>query len=59
MTADGIGKLLSGLTAIVPTQTIAVSAPTIELTGVAARRVGIAAPAACSWHWRSCPRSSP
>ena len=41
--ADGIGKLLSGLTAIVPTQTIAVSAPTIELTGVAARRVGIAA----------------
>ena len=43
VTADGIGKLLSGLTAIVPTQTIAVSAPTIELTGVAARRVGIAA----------------
>ncbi len=41
--ADGIGKLLSGLTAIVPTQTIAVSAPTIEMTGVAARRVGIAA----------------
>ena len=41
--ADGIGKLLSGLTAIVPTQTIAVSAPTIELTGVAARRVGLAA----------------
>ena len=41
--ADGIGKLLSGLAAIVPTQTIAVSAPTIELTGVAARRVGIAA----------------
>ncbi len=43
VTADGIGKLLSGLTAIVPTQTIAVSVPTIELTGVAARRVGIAA----------------
>ena len=41
--ADGIGKLLSGLAAIMPTQTIAVSAPTIELTGVAARRVGIAA----------------
>ena len=41
--ADGIGKLLSGLGAIVPTQTIAVSAPMIELTGVAARRVGIAA----------------
>ena len=43
VTADGIGKLLSGLTAIMPTQTIAVSVPTIELTGVAARRVGIAA----------------
>ena len=43
VTADGIGKLLSGLTAIVPTQTIAVSVPTIELTGVAARCVGIAA----------------
>ena len=43
VTADGIGKLLSGLTAIVPTQTIAVSVPTVELTGVAARRVGIAA----------------
>ena len=41
--ADGIGKLLSGFAAIVPTQTIAVSAPTIELTGVAARRVGFAA----------------
>ena len=38
--ADGIGKLLSGLTAIVPTQTIAVSVPTVELTGVAARRGG-------------------
>ncbi len=43
VSADGIGKLLSGLTGIVPTQTIAVSAPTIELTGVAARHVGIAA----------------
>ena len=43
VTADGIGKLLAGLTAIMPTQTIAVSVPTIELTGVAARRVGIAA----------------
>ena len=43
VTADGIGKLLSGLAAIVPTQTIAVSVPTIELTGVAARRVGLAA----------------
>ena len=43
VTADGIGKLLSGLMAIMPTQTIAVSVPTVELTGVAARRVGIAA----------------
>ena len=41
--ADGIGKLLSGLTGIMPTQTIGVSVPTVELTGVAARRVGIAA----------------
>ncbi|MCY4429891.1 MAG: hypothetical protein OXC11_05790 [Rhodospirillales bacterium] len=41
--ADGIGKLLSGLAGIMPTQTIAVSVPTVELTGVAARRVGIAA----------------
>ena len=40
--ADGIGKLLSGLTGIMPTQTIGVSVPTVELTGVAARRVGIA-----------------
>ena len=41
--ADGIGKLLSGAAGIMPTQTIGVSVPTIELTGVAARRVGIAA----------------
>ena len=41
--ADGIGKLLSGITGIVPTQTIGVSVPTVELTGVAARRVGIVA----------------
>ena len=41
--ADGIGKLLSGVAAIVPTQTIGVSVPMTELTGVAARRVGIAA----------------
>ena len=40
--ADGIGKLLSGLAAIMPTQTIGVSVPTVELTGVAARRVGLA-----------------
>ena len=41
--ADGIGKLLSGVAAIVPTQTIGVSVPMTELTGVAARVVGIAA----------------
>ena len=41
--ADGIGKLLSGLAGIMPIQTIAISVPTVELTGVAARRVGIAA----------------
>ena len=43
VTADGIGKMLSGITGIVPTQTIGVSVPTVELTGVAARRVGIVA----------------
>ena len=43
VTADGIGKLLSGIAGIVPTQTIGVSVPTVELTGVAARRVGIVA----------------
>ena len=41
--ADGIGKLLSGVAGIMPIQTIGISVPTIELTGVAARRVGIAA----------------
>ena len=41
--ADGIGKLLSGIAGIMPTQTIGVSVPTIELTGVAARAAGIAA----------------
>ena len=43
VTADGIGKLLSGIAGIVPTQTIGVSVPAVELTGVAARRVGIVA----------------
>ena len=43
VTADSLGKLLSGLTAIMPTQTIGISVPTVELTGVAARRVGIVA----------------
>ena len=41
--ADGAGKLLSGVAGIMPTQTIAISVPTIELTGVAARRIGVAA----------------
>ena len=41
--ADGIGKLLAGLAGIMPTQTIPVSVAAVELTGVAARRVGIAA----------------
>ena len=41
--ADGISKLLCGVAGIMPTQTTTVSVPTIELTGVAARSVGIAA----------------
>ena len=41
--ADGIGKLLSGFAGIMPTQTIGVSVPTVELTGVAARHAGLAA----------------
>ena len=41
--ADGVCKLLSGLAGIMPTQTIGISVPTVDLTGVAARRVGIAA----------------
>ena len=40
--ADGIGKLLSVVAGIMPTQTIGVSVSTVELTGVAARRVGVA-----------------
>ena len=43
MAADGIGKLLCGFGGIMPTQTTAVSIPTIEITGVGARSVGIAA----------------
>ncbi|MCY4508952.1 MAG: hypothetical protein OXG35_18650, partial [Acidobacteria bacterium] len=35
--ADGIGKLLSGVAGIMPTQTVGFSVPTVELTGVAAR----------------------
>ena len=41
--ADGIGKLLSGVAGIVPTQTVPLTIPTIGLTGIAARRVGLAA----------------
>ena len=41
--ADGIGKLLSGFAGIMPTQTVGVSVPTVELTGVAARAAGVAA----------------
>ena len=43
VTADGVCKLLSGLAGIMPTQTIGISVPTVDLTGVGARRVGIAA----------------
>ena len=41
--ADGLSKVLCGVAGIMPTQTTTVSVPTIEITGVAARRVGIAA----------------
>ncbi len=41
--ADGVCKLLSGLAGIMPTQTIGISVPTVDLTGVGARSVGIAA----------------
>ena len=43
VTADGVCKLLSGLAGIMPTQTIGISVPTVDLTGVGARRVGVAA----------------
>ena len=44
MAADGIGKLLCGAGGIMPTQTTtAISVPTIDITGVGARSVGIAA----------------
>ena len=41
--ADGVGKLACGVAGIMPTQTTTVGVPLIEITGVAARRVGIAA----------------
>ena len=40
--ADGIGNLLSGLAGTVPNTTYSTSVSVTELTGVAARRVGIA-----------------
>ena len=43
MAADGIGKLLCGFGGIMPAQTTTVSVATIEITGVGARSVGIAA----------------
>ena len=41
--ADGVAKLLAGIAGIMPIQTTAVSIPTVDITGVGARRVGIAA----------------
>ena len=43
---DGAGNLLSGLAGTLPNTTYSVSVPLIELTGVAARGVGVAAGAA-------------
>jgi len=39
--ADGVGNLLSGLAVTVPNTTYSTSVAVVELTGVAARRVGI------------------
>ncbi len=39
--ADGVGNLLSGLTGTVPNTTCASGVATVEITGVASRRVGI------------------
>ena len=41
MTADGVGNLLSGLAGTVPNTTYATSTSIVELTGVAARSVGV------------------
>ena len=41
--ADGVGKVACGAAGIMPTQTTTVSVPIIEITGVAARTVGIVA----------------
>ncbi|MDE2729964.1 MAG: hypothetical protein OXI38_01040 [Bacteroidota bacterium] len=42
LSADGVGNLLSGLAGTIPNTTYSSSISMIELTGVAARRVGIA-----------------
>ncbi len=39
--ADGVGNLLSGLTGTVPNTTCASGVATVEVTGVASRRVGV------------------
>ena len=41
MTADGVGNLLSGLAGTVPNTTYATGTSIVELTGVAARSVGV------------------
>ena len=41
MTADGVGNLLAGLAATVPNTTYATGTSIVELTGVAARSVGV------------------
>ena len=41
MTVDGVGSFLSGLAGTVPGTTYTTSVPLIELTGVAARKVGL------------------
>ena len=46
VTVDGLGTLVSGLAGTVPNSTYSVSVPLIELTGVAARGLGIVAGAA-------------
>ena len=42
LTADGLGNLLSGLAGTVPNSTYATGIAVVELTGVAARAVGVA-----------------
>ncbi len=42
LNADGLGNLLSGIAATLPNTTYSGSIPLVEITGIAARRVGIA-----------------